>query len=289
MKEHGSTAARTAFVFAGGGSLGAVEVGMLKALVAHGVHADFVVGASVGAVNAAYFAGDPSAAGTARLEALWRGIRRADVFPASFGRLLGSLVRRDSLVDPEALSSLLERHLPYERLEEAPLPCHVVATDALSGGEVVLGSGRVVERVLASAAIPGIFPPVRIDGRYLLDGGIANNTPVSAAVALGAARVIVLPTGFSCALDRLPRGALAVALHALNLLIARQVVRDAQQFSSATELVIVPPLCPLAASPYDFSATAGLIDRATDATTRWLDRTGLQAGTIPGALRPHVD
>jgi NTE family protein len=80
-----------------------------------------------------------------------------------------------------------------------------------------------------------------------------------------------------------------MALRALNLLIARQMVRDAQQFSSAAEIVIVPPLCPLAASAYDFSTTDTLIDRAADATTGWLDRNGLQAGRIPGALRPHVD
>jgi NTE family protein len=281
---------RTAFVFAGGGSLGAVEVGMLKALVTRGVHADFVVGASVGAINAAYFAGDPSVAGVARLEALWRGIRRHDVFPmAPFTNLLGLFARRDYLVNPEALENLLARHLPYRRLEEAQIPCHVVATDALGGGEVHFSSGLAAERLLASAAIPGIFPPVRIAGQYLFDGGIANNTPISTALELGASRVIVLPTGFSCALDRPPRGALAVALHALNLLIARQLVRDAEQFSSAAELVIVPPLCPVAASAYDFSITGTLIDRAAVATTRWLDRNGLQAGGIPGALRPHVD
>jgi NTE family protein len=286
----GKITSRTAFVFAGGGSLGAVEVGMLKALVTRGVHADFVVGASVGAINAAYFAGDPRVAGVARLEALWRGIRRRDVFPmAPFTNLLGLVAWRDYLVNPEALKDLLVRHLPYRHLEEAQIPCHVVATNALGGGEVRFSSGLAAERLLASTAVPGIFPPVRIAGQYLLDGGIANNTPISAAVELGATRLIVLPTGFSCALDRLPPGALAVALHALNLLIARQLVRDAEQFSSAAELVIVPPLCPTAASAYDFSITGTLIDRAADATTRWLDRNGLQAKDIPGALRPHVD
>ncbi|MGE0022004.1 MAG: patatin-like phospholipase family protein [Hyphomicrobium sp.] len=285
-----SIISRTAFVFAGGGSLGAVEVGMLKALVTHGVHADFVVGASVGAINAAYFAGDPSAAGVARLDAVWRGIRRRDVFPmAPFTHLLGLFAWRDHLVNPEPLKNLLARHLSYRRLEEAQIPCHLVATNALGGGEVRFSSGLVVERLLASAAIPGVFPPVRIAGKYLLDGGIANNTPISTAVDLGATRVIVLPTGFSCAIDRPPPGAVAMALHALNLLIARQMVRDAQQFSSAVEMVIVPPLCPLAASAHDFSITGTLIDRAADATTRWLDRNGLRAGDIPGALRPHVD
>ena len=263
---------------------------MLKALVACGVHADFVVGTSVGAINAAYFAGDPSRAGVARLEAVWRSIRRHDVFPiAPFTNLLGLFAWRDYLVNPEALKKLLAHYLPYRRLEEAQIPCHVVATNAIGGGEVCFSSGSAAERLLASAAIPGVFPPVRIAGQYLLDGGIANNTPISTAIELGATRVIVLPTGFSCALDRPPRGALALALHALNLLIARQLVRDAEQFSSAAELVMVPPLCPLAASPFDFSITGKLIDRAAGATTRWLDRNGLQAGNVPGALRPHVD
>jgi NTE family protein len=165
----------------------------------------------------------------------------------------------------------------------------VVATDALSGAEVIFSSGPVVERVLASAAIPGIFPPVRIEGQYFLDGGIANNTPISAAVKLGASRVVVLPTGFSCALDQLPHGALAVALHALNLLVARQLVRDAEQFSGAADLIIVPPLCPLAISPFDFSASGELIERAASATARWLDRGGLETKHIPGALKPHLD
>jgi NTE family protein len=281
---------RTAFVFAGGGSLGAVEVGMLKALAMRDVRADFVVGASVGAINAAYFAADPSAAGAARLEALWRGIRRYDVFPmAPMASLLGLFARRDYLVNPEALENLLERHLPYRRLEEARIPCHVVATNALCGGEVRFSSGVAVERLLASTAIPGVFPPVRIAGKHLFDGGIANNTPISTAVELGATRLIVLPTGFSCALERPPTSAFGMALHALNLLVARQLVRDAEWFRTTAEIVIVPPLCPLATSAHDFSLTGTLIDRATDATNRWLDRNGLQAGGVPSALRPHVD
>jgi NTE family protein len=125
---------------------------------------------------------------------------------APFTHLLGLLAWRDYLVNPEPLKNLLARHLSYRRLEEAQIPCHVVATNALGGGEVRFSSGFVVERLLASTAIPGVFPPVRIAGKYLLDGGIANNTPISTAVDLGATRVIVLPTGFSCAIDRPPPG-----------------------------------------------------------------------------------
>ena len=133
--------ARTAFVFAGGGSLGAVEVGMLQALVEHGERADFVVGASAGAINAAYFAGQPDAAGVARLDRLWRGLTRRQVMPLGWRDWLRAMLQREYLVDPSGLRRLLEQHLPYRHLEQAPLPVHVVATDLVLGSEVLLSSG----------------------------------------------------------------------------------------------------------------------------------------------------
>jgi len=124
----------TAFVFAGGGSLGAVQVGMLRALIAAGSHPDFVVGASVGAINAAYFAADPTSEGVDRLEILWRAIRRRDVFPLSPLRILVRLLTgQGHIVTQSALRHLLERRLPYQRLEDARIPCHIVATDLLGG------------------------------------------------------------------------------------------------------------------------------------------------------------
>ncbi|WP_347321681.1 patatin-like phospholipase family protein, partial [Ralstonia pseudosolanacearum] len=171
-------AERTAFVFAGGGSLGAIEAGMLRELVASGVMPDMVVGASAGAINAAFFACHPHMDGAARLEALWRGVRRAEVMPWSWRVMLGMLGRRSThLVDAGGLQRLLNRHFAQARLEAAPLPLHVVATDMQTGAEVVLSTGSIVQAVLASAAIPGVFPPVRVDGRLLIDGGVANNTP----------------------------------------------------------------------------------------------------------------
>lgn len=280
---------RTAFVFAGGGSLGAIQVGMLKALLAHGVEADMVVGCSVGAINAACFASDPSPGGVARLEAVWRGLRRADVFPAPTLRgLLGVFSKRDHLVDPSALRRLLDGNLPIERLEQARLPCHVVATDLLEGIEVRIASGPATPALLASAAIPGVFPPVRIDGRYLIDGGVASHTPVSAAVALGAKRVFVLPTGYSCAMDSPPRNAIDVALHGLNILIVGKLISAVQRFARDADITVVPPLCPLLTSPLDFRSTGELIERAALATGRWLANKdqGLVDG-LPHALPPH--
>ncbi len=279
---------KTAFVFAGGGSLGAVEVGMLRTLNEADVAADFVVGSSAGAINAAYFAGNPTADGIRRLEAIWCTVRRSTVFPARPTRsVLAVLGMRNSIVAPTSLRQLLERVLPYEALEDARIPCHVVATDVRNGEEVLLSSGSAVDAVLASAAIPGVFPPVSVQGRQLIDGGIASNTPIAAAVALGARRVIVLPTGFSCEIDEAPRDALGMSLHALHLLIARQLARDVERFRFKVELLVVPPLCPLARSPYDFARTAELIERAAENTWEWLDAGGLSQSGMSGALESH--
>ena len=283
-----TTHTRTAYVFAGGGSLGAVEVGMLHALTEHGLRPDFVVGASAGAINAAYFAADPTAGGVSKLDQLWRGLTRARIMPMGLRNLLRMVLRRDHLIDPSQLRRLLEQHLPYRLLERAALPLHVVATDMMLGHEVLLSQGSVVDAVMASTAIPGVFPPVRIDGRDLIDGGVANNTPISSAIALGATRIVVLPTGFACALRGVPQSAVGRALHALSLLVARQLVNDIERFSSRAALHVVPPLCPVHSSPYDYSACADLIDRARLTTREWIARGGLdQPAGVPAEMTEH--
>lgn len=264
--------AATAFVLAGGGSLGAVQVGMLKALARAGIAPDFVVGASVGAINGACYAASPDIAGVERLENIWLRLRSADVFPFSLlDTALCLLGRRSHLARPHRLNALVESELPFRRLEDARIPCHVVATDALDGSEVVLSSGDAAPALLASAAIPAVFPPVVVEDRALIDGGIASNTPIAAAYALGARRIVVLPTGTPCALAAPPRGAMASGLHALNLLSMRQLLADIDRFAERCELQVVPPLCPLGVSTYDFSRTRELIDRAHAATRDWLD------------------
>lgn len=279
---------RTAFVLAGGGSLGAVQVGMLKALTRKGIVPDLLVGASVGAINAAFFAGLPTSEGVAGLERIWLGLESTDVFPFSpFNSLLAILGKRDHLISPARLKTLIESALPYERIEDAKIPFHVVATDVLEGTEVCLSRGPLARALLASAAIPAVFPTVSIEDRHLIDGGVANNTPISCAVKLGASRIIVLATGISCALEKPPRGAVALALHAVNLLVMRQLVSDIEHFSSHAELIVLPPLCPVTVSSYDFSQTAELVHRAEARTRQWLQRNGLQSRGAPGELLAH--
>ena len=279
---------KTAFVMAGGGSLGAVEVGMLRALLDAGVTPDFVVGASAGAINGAFFASDPTPKGVARLTEIWCTLKRRDLFPFSFANLFGLLTGRDHVCGHDGLRKLLQKHLPYRTLEEAAIPIHVVASDLASGDEVLLSSGAAVEAVLASAAIPGVFPPVDIGGRLLVDGGVANNTPISSAIRLGATHVLVLPTGFACALRQVPSNAIARAMHALSLLVVRQLLNDIERYRHTIALHVVPSLCPLDTSPYDYSASASLIDRAAHTTQTWLEGGGLEHTEVPMQLHVHT-
>jgi NTE family protein len=278
---------KTAFVFAGGGSFGAIQVGMLHALAAHGVTADVVFGSSVGALNGAYYAGAPTVDGIRQLETIWRGLHRRDVFQVTWRSVLGFVRRRDFLVTSEGLRQIIDKHLPYRNLEEAKIPVHIVATDILSGETVVLSKGPAAQAILASAAIPPAFAPVKFEDLYLADGAISSNTPVRVAVALGARRLIILPTGYACARQSPPAGAVANALHALTLLIARQLLSELEGLDPRIDYFIVPPLCPLAGSPYDFSQTSLLIARAVESTSAWLAGGGLERPRVHAQLSLH--
>ena len=282
-----ASATRTAFVLAGGGSFGAIQVGMLQSLVAHGIVADMVVGSSVGALNGAFYAGDPTVKGVERLADIWRGLKRHDVFPITWRTMLGFLWRRDFLITHDGIRKLIRDHIPYPRLEEAPLPVHVVATDIITGDSVVFSEGSTSQAIVASTAIPGAFSPIHYRDHYLADGAISSNTPIRVAVRQGARRLIVLPTGHACANDAPPVGAVANALHALTLLIARQLVNELENLGPDVEYYVVPPLCPLVGSPYDFSRTSDHIDRAIRSTDAWLAQNGLEKQEIPHELRPH--
>lgn len=279
--------AQTAFVFAGGGSFGAIQVGMMHSLAAHGISADMVVGSSVGALNGAYYAGDPTLDGVLQLEKIWRGLTRQDVFPITWRTLLGFIRRRDFLIPHDGIQKLIDDHLPFRNLEDARLPLHIVTTDIVSGDSVVLSEGPVDQAIVASTAIPGAFAPVRYKDFYLADGAISSNTPVRVAVAKGARRLIILPTGYACAMHKPPSGAVASALHALTLLIARQLVGELEGLGPGIDYFVVPPLCPLVGSPYDFSRTADHITRAIGSTDAWLAQGGLKQCGIPDEMRPH--
>lgn len=278
----------TALVLVGGGSLGAVQVGMLQALVEQRVPVDLVLGSSVGAINGAYFAARPTAAGLAELAAIWRGLRQADVFPFSLRDTAAALLhQRSHILHGEALGRLIRRVLPISLLEQAQLPLHVLGADLLSGESVLLSSGAAEPALLASCAIPLVFPAVDCGGRLLVDGGVASHTPIANAVALGARRILVLPTGVGCACRTPPRGLVAMALHALNLLSMRQLVSDIELYAAQASIHVVAPLCPLDVSVFDFSRSDQLLSRARRHTLDWLAAGGLLRTGVPGALQAH--
>lgn len=282
-----SDTGRVAFVLAGGASLGAVEAGMLRALYERDITPQLVVATSAGALNGAFIASRPQTVGTAdALREIWLGLSRGQVFPLNpLTGLLGFLGARDHLVPDGGMRRLIERHIGRDRLEQMPLELHVIAVDVLTGEELRLSHGPAVQAVMASAAIPGVLPPVTWEDRELMDGGVANNTPISHAVELGAREIYVLPTGNACALTEPPRSALAMALHALSLLTQRRLMDDIERHRDGTKLVVLPPPCPLSVQPIDFGHAQALIDRAYADACEFLDGGG--AGRPPIRMRMH--
>jgi NTE family protein len=277
---------KTAFVFAGGGSLGAVQIGALRELVRAGVRPDFVVGASVGALNACFYASRPDPEGVEALANIWLGLKRRDVFPMTLAAAIRWLRGGDSIFDSRALRRLIELKLPLRNLEDAMLPAHVVATD-LVGAPVCMSTGSALEAVLASSAIPIAFPSVQIGMQHLMDGAIAGNTPILTAADLGATRIIVLQTGFACSLASPPRSAVARGIHALTLLISNQMQRDLRLLEGKVDVHVAPHLCPLEVSPFNFEHAADLIERSAQVTRDWLESGGLSHADGPDAFTHH--
>ncbi len=266
----------TAFVLSGGGNLGAVQVGMLQALRERRIVPDRLVGTSAGALNAAYLAGHGMTADALdELARVWRRVRRRDVFPFDpLRHMLALTGRLPSLCSSDALRRLIADNVPHRQHQHAAVPVLLAATDVLTGERVCLSTGNTVSAVLASAAIPAVFPAVERDGMMLCDGGMAADAGISQAVALAAGEVYLLPAGCACALTHAPASALGAAVHALSLLVQRQLLLEVAYLGDRVGLHVLPPLCPVSVPPLDFSRAAELIGRGHQATSSWLDKGG---------------
>lgn len=264
----------TAWILPGGASLGAIQVGQAAALLAAGVTPDVVVGTSAGALNAAWLAADPTPGGTEDLRRLWLGLRRREIFPLRpVTAALGVLGRRDHLVPSTGLTRWLEEHLPYRRLEEARIPVTVTATDLATGQVVHLSKGPAIPALVASCAIPGLFPPVRLGGRTLVDGGLTVEAPIESAIAAGADRIYVMPTQGDMPTTP-PRGAGAVALRSLNLLLGTARHAALEPWADRADIWVVPAPSTEGCSPFHFRHGARLIAEAEALTAAWLPSAG---------------
>jgi NTE family protein len=251
---------------------------MLHALYEHGIEPDLLVGTSAGAINAAFIASRPQTPATAmQLGRIWRGLHREDVFPVSLSALIGGVCgRRDHLVPDHGLRRLVHRYIEFDDLADPPIPLHVVTFDVTEGRELLLSSGPAVDAVAAAASIPGVFPPVRIGDRQLIDGGVVNNTPISHAVELGAERVYVLPTQEPTARPvHIVHGALDAAVYGLGLLVGSRLKADIARYSSEAELIVLPAPNTGGVQPTSFEQAQRLMSEALAAARDMLAPRGV--------------
>jgi NTE family protein len=235
-----------------------------------GHHPDRLYGSSAGALNAAWLAAEPTLEGLEALAHLWTVVRRSDVFPLSAPVAIAGIAGwRDHLLSSRALAKWLRSTTLVRRLEESVLPLTVVATDLETGEEVLLESGPTVPALLASSAMPGVFPPVFIAGRWLIDGSVVSDTPVGPAVRAGSDRVFVLPSVPAGPAPR-PRSALNVLLRSTSVSLARHNVDAVAAWCGHCQLYMVPaPLVP-GVSPFSFGRSPDLIEAGYRVTSSWL-------------------
>lgn len=260
------------FVLAGGGSLAATQVGMLRALCEARVTPDLLVGTSAGGINAFCFAQHPTAEGLDRLRRLWCGLRRRDVFPIDPLRILGGLAGlRNGLVAPDRLRSFLHHRVGTARLTDTSIPAHIVATDLANGQPVVLSDGPALDILMASSAIPGVFPPVQYRGRPLVDGGVSVDTPIRQAEDLGSTLTYILPAIGPGDTNTVPRGAIPLLLHAVSHLFGR--INAAEVANARHQVRMLPAPALHGASPFDFGSTEDLIEAGYQAAAHALADT----------------
>jgi len=276
---------KTAFVLSGGGRLGSVQVGMLKALFEHGVAPDLCVGTSVGAINAAYLCGNPTMSGITDLERIWLSVNQKDILPVGLIRSVLQILRgKNYLISQNGLRTLLEEHIHYTTFTDAAIPCLIMATDILTGEQIVLTKGNIIDAVLASTALPGIYEPVSMNGRILMDGGISSNTPLSAAVEYGATEIYFFPAGYPRVLIKTPDTRLRMLMHSLNILIGQQFLRDIEIYQNEIPIYIIPPVILNQKLPNNLSRTAELLKLSYKNTKQWIDSGEIDKFKIPGRL-----
>ncbi|MEU3018096.1 patatin-like phospholipase family protein [Nocardiopsis sp. NPDC007018] len=282
-----------AFVLGGGGVRGAVEVGMVRALLEEGITPDLVVGTSIGAINGAVLALDPSMAAVERLVRTWTSPEADSVFGEAVGRQLHRIVTtRTHLISPEPLRRLLVDVLgPDPVFEDLAVPLRVVAASIERAAEHWFSEGPLIDAVLASSAVPGLLPPQRIGDEHFLDGGIVNSIPIEAAVRAGARTVYVLQVGRVEEPLSVPANPVETARVAFEIARRHRFARDLATLPEQVRLHVLPSGGSLAGDdrPMAFRRLDSVprrIDRAYTASRDYL--AGVDAAP-PDPSRPGPD
>lgn len=282
---------RIAFVLSGGASKGALQVGMLRALLERRIKPDFIVGCSVGALNGALLAGDPSLAAVGRLQDIWLDLDEADVFPSGLLPSTVQLARKGAAIhSPDGLRSVVEAALPAETFEELRVPFECVATDLEAATSRWFRTGPLLEAIMASAAIPVVFPPVEIDGRRYIDGAVVDDVPMSRAVELGATRIYVLQVGNFDRPRVEPRRPVDMAMQAFWINRRHRFYRDLALIPDPVEVIVLPTGEMPTIRFNDLAHGAQLMDLAYRASADDLDRRAGRPVTAreTSPVEPHV-
>lgn len=263
-----------AFVLGGGGVLGASEVGMLAALDDAGIAPDVVLGTSIGAVNGAVLAANPGPAAADRLAELWTSSAAAVWRSSPLARARTAARTRTALHSNDAFRELLAHHLGDRLIEDLPVPFQCCAASIERAAEHWFSSGPVVDAVLASCAVPGLFPAVPLGGETFVDGGIVNSIPVGRAVELGATTVYVLQVGRIERPLTAPRTPWDVGLVAFEIARRHRFARDMAAVPEGVAVHLLPSgedAAPAMTFRYrDAAATRRRIAQARTATATYL-------------------
>ncbi|HMG27173.1 MAG TPA: patatin-like phospholipase family protein [Acidimicrobiia bacterium] len=261
---------RTAFVLSGGGNQAVSQVGMLRALLERDIVPDVVVGTSAGALNGAVVATDPTVPGVEHLADVWLSIRSGEVFQGGKLARAWNLLRRDDHVfTNDGLLSIIDRAQIAPTFAETDVPLRVVATDLGTGDEVVFAAGPLEPALLASTAIPALFPPIAHDERLLVDGAVTNTVPLWHALSGPTDQIYVCNVSGALA-DRRLRSPLDVAVRAFA--ISRNQRFDLELRHAPPEVdVVVLPNPSDQRELFDFSDSLMLIEEAHHLAARALD------------------
>ena len=278
---------RTAFAISGGGARGAAQVGMLRALIERDIAPDFVVGVSIGAWNGAWLAHRPELDWVMKLEEVWRNVTRRTLDMVWWRAARNMVRRKPSLYEGNGLSRFVARHLQVHDFEDLAVPLHTVAIDLTMGTKAVLSQGPLAPAVLASSAIPGIFPPVLIDGRQHVDGGLVDPTGLDTAIELGARRVYVLDSGYAGRLPA-PLGSMnAIVDHTFQIAAQHRTRWTIKQMGRSVEIIHLRPDAGFLRHSMDFGATDFYLDEGYRYAAQVLDSRGKRRRSIP-ELAPTV-
>jgi NTE family protein len=269
-------AALTAFVLGGGGVLGATQVGMVRALAERDLHPDLVLGTSIGALNGAFVAADPTEAGAARLAEVWEAVVREGVFLENPVRQAARVAKyRTHVLSNAPLRHVIDEYLPVDRFEELEVAFQCVAACIEDAGGRWFDRGELVWPVVASCAVPGLFPPVEIDGRHYLDGGLVHSIPVGRALTLGATRIVVLQVGRVEQALSPPTKPWEVGTVAFEIARRHRYVHEIESVPPDVELFVLPSGATsspnLSLGQARTSRMRERMERAHEASARYLD------------------